>query len=100
MTEYKGPDYKFVQDIGRIIEEEGPEGLTNREPHNPLVRMDMGFEPGERVRMEYALFQLYDEYLRWQKEDTEGHRAAVALKLKECMDAVREYFLSTPEEEE
>lgn len=97
MKEYKGPDYKFVQDIRRIVEEEGPEGLTNREPHNPLVRMDMACNP-EESRMARALFQLYDEYLRWQKEDTERHRAAMALKLGACMDAVRDYFLNTPEE--
>jgi hypothetical protein len=99
VTEYKGPDYRFVQDIRRIIEEEGPEGLTNREPHNPLVRMDMAFEP-EQARVEYTLFQLYDEYMRWEKNGAEGQRTIVDVKLKKCMDAVRQYFLNTPEEGE
>ena len=97
MAKYTGPNYKFVQDIGRIIEEEGPEGLTNREPHNPLVRMDMAFEP-DRAWMDYTLFQLHSEYSRWEKDKTEEHKEAVYLKLKECMAAVRQYFLNTPEE--
>jgi len=96
MTEYKGPNYKFVQDIHRIVEEEGPEGLTNRDAHNPLVRMDMGYDPKE-AQMVYALFQLYDEYLRWERSGAEEQKVIVDRKLKKCMDAVREYFLNAPE---